>query len=1021
MTLRSLLIFFFLGKCLTGLPQDGYGIERFTTDNGLPSNGVKGLQWDETTRFLWVATEAGVTRYNGMDFFTFSKANTPEIISERMLFLFKNQAGRIYTSDETGNIFFVMQNRLQYLGQVKLDARPSAFKLVGLAASGKMFRQSADQPPSHFGFNFLDETMIPVNEDRIILYHKDTIYDYRAGRLEPIPMTSLEPGSRVFYLNDRLFVFTPRRKIYQLSTDNFTRQPVKWGLKEEGQLFWTSSMKHPILIAGHKAWLLSYVSGQLTGRLICDVVPVDALLAFAEYDEKDDILFLGTNSKGIIIVQKNKVRPLKISHPSSDGVTSTYSQLALPRGAILTSHGDMLGSAPPPPGMPPIRTPFNNFIYKDGDSVLWYSYGDDSILSYRYHSRKTYMIRSGKGSITNGFIRIDSSIYFANAVGIGVVEREYVSYLYRWPQRDINSNVPFAMVELSPGVLAIGCCNGLFSFDLHSLRLDTLFRSPGTCVRALWQHDGYLFIGTHGKGIYMWKDGVLKPIPIDKSSYLQYAHCFIPDKLGFCWISCNKGLFRARPSEMINAFEKGDSILYYHYYGKNDGMDITELNGGCTPCALMLNDTTMSFPSMDGLIWVNPTRPLTQLPEGSIYIDDFTADGKKMNMTSLLRPNLPSNTRELTFSLGFPAWVNKENIYIQYKLEPYLKDWQLLDIQHNPSLRFSNLPPGDYVLQVRKINGFGKDNYAMAESSFSIESRWYQQLWVWILCLCCLTGLIASIVRMRTRQFKIRQYRLELQIAAKTKELKQKNEELERTDLIKTRLISIISHDLVTPLKFLHLAGKSLIEKKSELPEELQRETITEIMNTSKELELLSTNILNWIKYRNEDRRLVKENFNLHLLVRQLFGLFNSMAKQKQIRLINQVDEHLSLYQFIEPVKIVLYNLVLNGINFTSEGHIVVSSEPAPEGIALIIEDTGVGMTQEQINNIMADHFIISSANVDRRKGNGLGYLIIKDLLKIIRGTLLIRSEKGKGTRVKILLSGSTALPDLTHLFESGV
>jgi signal transduction histidine kinase len=128
------------------------------------------------------------------------------------------------------------------------------------------------------------------------------------------------------------------------------------------------------------------------------------------------------------------------------------------------------------------------------------------------------------------------------------------------------------------------------------------------------------------------------------------------------------------------------------------------------------------------------------------------------------------------------------------------------------------------------------------------------------------------------------------------------------------------------------------------------------------------------------------------------------MAKQKQIRLINQVEEELPIYQFIEPVKIVLYNLVLNGINFSSEGHIVVSSETALEGITLIIEDTGVGMTQEQINNIMADHFIISSANVDRRKGNGLGYLIIKDLLKIIRGSLFIQSEKNKGTRVQILL-----------------
>src|SRR5258708_29121014 len=99
------------------------------------------------------------------------------------------------------------------------------------------------------------------------------------------------------------------------------------------------------------------------------------------------------------------------------------------------------------------------------------------------------------------------------------------------------------------------------------------------------------------------------------------------------------------------------------------------------------------------------------------------------------------------------------------------------------------------------------------------------------------------IVRIRTGQFEIRQGRLKEQIAAKTKELQGKKEELEKTDHIKTRLISIISHDLVTPLRFLHLAGKSLLEKKSQLSEELQLETVAEIMNTAKELELLSTNI----------------------------------------------------------------------------------------------------------------------------------------------------------------------------------
>src|SRR6202000_457237 len=155
----------------------------------------------------------------------------------------------------------------------------------------------------------------------------------------------------------------------------------------------------------------------------------------------------------------------------------------------------------------------------------------------------------------------------------------------------------------------------------------------------------------------------------------------------------------------------------------------------------------------------------------------------------------------------------------------------------------------------------------------------------------------------------------------KTRELQSKNEELERTDQIKTRLISIISHDLVTPLRFLHLTGKNLIERKHGLTEELQQGVIAEMATTSKELELLSTNILNWIKYRNEDRRLAKESFNLHELVTQLFGIFQALARQQQIGLINDINEQLILFQYIEPVKIVLYNLILNGINFTSEGY----------------------------------------------------------------------------------------------------
>ena len=196
--------------------------------------------------------------------------------------------------------------------------------------------------------------------------------------------------------------------------------------------------------------------------------------------------------------------------------------------------------------------------------------------------------------------------------------------------RMLNSRVPFAIAEPQPGLLAIATCNGLLRFDTRTERLDTLLSIPGTCIRALWQYKGYLFIGTYGKGIFLWKNGMIRPIPADKNNYLRYAHCFMPDRRGFCWISTNKGLFKADPDDMINAFEKNTPEIHYHYYGRNDGMDITELNGGCTPCALQLNDSTLSFPSMDGLVRVDPLALDARIPEGKIYIDDcLLADGEK--------------------------------------------------------------------------------------------------------------------------------------------------------------------------------------------------------------------------------------------------------------------------------------------------------------------------------------------------------------------------------------------------------
>ena len=82
-----------------------FHIEVYNTDNGLPSNGIKGLQWDNETGFLWIATEAGIVRYNGRLFKTFTADDGPHLTNQRIIFLLKNNAARIFTSDDANHLF----------------------------------------------------------------------------------------------------------------------------------------------------------------------------------------------------------------------------------------------------------------------------------------------------------------------------------------------------------------------------------------------------------------------------------------------------------------------------------------------------------------------------------------------------------------------------------------------------------------------------------------------------------------------------------------------------------------------------------------------------------------------------------------------------------------------------------------------------------------------------------------------------------------------------------------------------
>jgi len=1001
---RYFLLLWFCLLALAGFAQNPvtFRVQHFTTENGLPSNGIKGLKWDEKTGYLWIATEAGVVRYNGMEFKIYDANDEPHITNERCIFMVRNNAGRIYTADNYGNIFYIEKNKLVFFDR---RANVPGVNYIGIAFSDKLYNTKIQYGEPAWSAQF--NQTFPVDDTAGYVINSGHLIYFSHSVTSPVVVN--KNVSYGFKCGNHLFMQDQEKNIYRVdrSSKEILQKTSLEGVTAEqikhGYFSWETGMKHPVLFSGKNAWLIIYDGGKLTSRLICDIVPQDVLIRYVQYDEERKTLFIGTDSEGLIVIEQNRVLSVKAPLGTPNQRNSYYSQIELSNGNVLTNEGHILGFSLPRQPLFPITGRFSMNTLMVGDSVLWFTQpipGNPNIsLLYQYNFRTG--VKKMFPNIRENYLLVMAAsgddLYMSRDSGIYRLRNDSLEQLFVYNGR--KSGMDYDMKEISPGIFLIANCNSLLRFDVNERKLDTVYGPDKYCFRTIWKYKDYVFIGSYGAGLFIYKNGIINPLPLDKNKYLLFTHCFVKDDEDYCWISTNRGLFKTSIADLTDAFDKNATEVYYYFYGKNDGMDMTEMNGGCTPCALIKKDKTISFPTMDGLLWVHPAAAKPVLPNGDIDVDNISVDSLKIDPDSFHTKELTWKTKEIIIRLGISAFGNKENIYLDYRLNG--EPWRPVDIERGMEIRFSNLPSGDYNLEIRKRNGFGADNYSYKLLQFHITTPWYKKWWFYPLLILAIAGLFRIYLNFRTRQLIRKQFRLETQVAEKTRELQLKNEVLEKADTIKTRLISIISHDIITPLKFLTAGGKNLVEKKELMSEDLQKETLREMVNTSQELQLLSTNILNWIKYQNENRRLAKEQINAHELTNQVLGVLNSLAKQKNISLKNEIDPDLNIYQYYEPLSILIYNLVSNAISFTDRGSIIIGNKG---DTVLFVKDEGVGMTPEQIQNILSDQFIVSSANIDNRKGNGLGYLIIKDLLKIMGSAFSIQSEKGRGTTVSIIL-----------------
>ncbi|MBO0930082.1 sensor histidine kinase [Fibrella aquatilis] len=238
----------------------------------------------------------------------------------------------------------------------------------------------------------------------------------------------------------------------------------------------------------------------------------------------------------------------------------------------------------------------------------------------------------------------------------------------------------------------------------------------------------------------------------------------------------------------------------------------------------------------------------------------------------------------------------------------------------------------------------------------------------------------------------------------------QRTAELNAANQAKTRLFSIVSHDLRSPV--ISLQNTLLLLQSKQLTRQENERLTQQLTLSTDRLYTNLDNLLAWSLSQLNELRTLPQPIVVHDLADDILEMAEDMARYKQITCNNQIDDELVVLADENQLRTVLRNLVDNAIKFTpTGGSIWLSGHSTHNWGTILVDDNGLGLHPDQVALLLKQPGLLPGTQGE--KGMGLGLRLCQELLTRNGGQLTITSQPNKGTRVQV------SLPLLTHSLPS--
>jgi ligand-binding sensor domain-containing protein/two-component sensor histidine kinase len=471
-------------------------------------------------------------------------------------------------------------------------------------------------------------------------------------------------------------------------------------------------------------------------------------------------------------------------------------------------------------------------------------------------------------------------------------------------------------------------------------------------VRSIYRDkDGALWIGTR-KGLDRFKDEKFISFSIKDGLIDDRIIELFEDGRDNFWISSRAGMSRISRKELNDYAEGRLKQFSVHFIEREDGNRNVTHNGAGDFHGCKSMDGKIWFPSLQGLVVVDPYKSIMDSGKIPVHIEEIIVDNRSIEAKNYLQ--LSPSSRDLEIHYTGVSFVSPENLRFKYKLQGFDKDW--IDAGNRRAAYYTNLPPGNYSFKVIARNNDGVWDELGDSFNFYLPPHFYQTYWFYALCLMPI-GLIAWGV------YLLRMKHVQSQFSAAISERTRIARELHDTLL----------QDIAGIALKLELVNQAIERAPTSAKKELE-----EIITTMDHCQIQARRSIENLRSTSSD------NYNLESALENLVSIV-SLNSGSQVHL-EIIGLPYPLPKSIEENLIkICQEAVSNAVKHGKANYIEIELMYDPELIELRICDDGSGFDINMVN----------------KKGH-YGITGMRERAAVIGGTINISSQIDVGTQIVV-------------------